>query len=349
VRRNIALALFLAVIAIGWSTAQQPQSSTAPDFGASARYVQGGSAGGYRPTAGSGLTLDIGGGTAWCNGTIITYSAGTLTMTASATNFVYLDPGSSCAPSSNTVGFASNSIPIATVATSGSAITSISDDRTMFVASSGGGGGAGAGIQAGNCDSGGTSCTITMTNTAGYHLFVGIEGSNSGTNSVTDSNSNSYSTVNSALQSNTAGDVGIATTFEAHNIAAGANTITCSTTDGTYVMRCVAITWSDGLTTSGLDQTANGVNTSANPIFSAASSATTHANEIVFAWGALQTNGPGGPSGPGAGFTVPSGANSGNVSMMEYKIVTSTGTQQGTFPMNSPSGISSTVQLATFN
>lgn len=112
----------------------------------SARYVQGGSAGGYRPTAGSGLTLDIGGGTAYCGNVAIAYSAGTLTMAASSTNYVYLDGTSSCAPASNTTGFSATTIPIATVTTSGSAITGISDDRTMFFLGGTGTGGAGAAI-----------------------------------------------------------------------------------------------------------------------------------------------------------------------------------------------------------
>ena len=52
------LVLFLALA--GSLSAQQPQSSTAPDYGASTRCVQGSSLGGYRPSAGSGLTLTLG-------------------------------------------------------------------------------------------------------------------------------------------------------------------------------------------------------------------------------------------------------------------------------------------------
>lgn len=53
-------------------------------------------------------------------------------MTASTTNYVYLDPSSSCAPAVNTTGFTSSLIPIATVVTGSSTITSITDDRTFF-------------------------------------------------------------------------------------------------------------------------------------------------------------------------------------------------------------------------
>src|SRR5436309_1752959 len=78
-------------------------------------------------------------------GTIVNYTAGTLTMTNATTNYVYLDLAASCAPASNTTGFTSSGIPIATVVTSGGAITTLTDVRTAFFAGSGAtGSGAGA-------------------------------------------------------------------------------------------------------------------------------------------------------------------------------------------------------------
>lgn len=112
-------------------SAQQPQTQTAPIYPVNAKYANG-VAPGYAPTAGSGLTLDLGGGTANCGGTIVTYAAGTLTMTASSTNYVYLDTTASCAPAVKTTTFTSSDIPIAVVIAGTSAITSITDDRTMF-------------------------------------------------------------------------------------------------------------------------------------------------------------------------------------------------------------------------
>lgn len=115
--------------------AQQPQAQQGqPLYAVNAKYVNG-VAPGYWPTAGSGLTLNLSAGTANCRG-IVTYSGGTLTMTASATNYVYLNMSSSCAPGVNTTGFGSN-IPIATVVTGASAIASITDMRTMFFSSVG--------------------------------------------------------------------------------------------------------------------------------------------------------------------------------------------------------------------
>lgn len=111
--------------------AQQPQSQVAPLYAVNAKYVNG-VAPGYAPTAGSGLTLNISAGTVFCSGSIATYAGGTLTATASATNYVYLNTSSSCAPAIKTTAFASSDIPIAAVVAGSSAITSITDDRTMF-------------------------------------------------------------------------------------------------------------------------------------------------------------------------------------------------------------------------
>jgi hypothetical protein len=111
---------------------QQPATQTAPPFGVNAQWVNG-VAPGYAPTAGSGLTLNLSAGTGNCAGTIATYSAGTLTMTASTTNYVYLNTASSCVPAVKTTTFTSSDIPLAVVTTGSSTITAITDDRTMFV------------------------------------------------------------------------------------------------------------------------------------------------------------------------------------------------------------------------
>lgn len=128
-RRILYLLFFIAVVA----SAQNPQAPAgSPLFHANATYTNG-IAPGYYPTAGSGLVLNIGPGTADCSGTIETYTGGTLTLTASATNYMYLNTASSCAPASKTTAFVAADIPIAVIVTSGTAITSIIDDRTPFV------------------------------------------------------------------------------------------------------------------------------------------------------------------------------------------------------------------------
>ena len=90
--------------------AQQP-TSTAPIYQANAQYLQGRTWADYKATAGTGLTLNIAAGQVWCNGTLVTYAGGTLTMTNAATNYVYLDPASSCAPSQRTQRLSRDGIP----------------------------------------------------------------------------------------------------------------------------------------------------------------------------------------------------------------------------------------------
>jgi hypothetical protein len=101
-----------------------------------AKYVNG-VAPGYWPTAGSGLTLNLSAGTVMCNNVATTYAGGTLTMTASSTNYVFLNPTASCAPAVSTTTFSAGQIPIASVVTTGSAITSITDLRTWFTTAGG--------------------------------------------------------------------------------------------------------------------------------------------------------------------------------------------------------------------
>jgi hypothetical protein len=96
----------------------------------------------YLPTAGSGLTLNIAAGRSNCAGTMVPYSAGTLTMTASTTNYVYLNTASSCVPAVKTTTFTSSDIPIAVVVAGSSTITSVTDERTYAIKPSAPGGGA---------------------------------------------------------------------------------------------------------------------------------------------------------------------------------------------------------------
>ncbi len=48
------------------------------------------------------------------------------------TNYVYLNTASSCVPAVKTSAFTASDIPVAVVVASGSVITAITDDRTMF-------------------------------------------------------------------------------------------------------------------------------------------------------------------------------------------------------------------------
>ncbi len=169
--------------------AQQPQSSTAPLFAVNAKYANG-VAPGYAPTAGSGLTLNLGKGTANCLGTLVEYAGGTLTMTNTATNYVYLAPSSSCAPTSNTSSFTSTTVWVAKVTTSGGAITAIDDVRTGFLAP-GTGAGSVTSIATTSPITGGT---ITSTGTLGCATCVTAASSLTSTDIMTGAGSQASQT-----------------------------------------------------------------------------------------------------------------------------------------------------------
>lgn len=131
-----SLALVIALLSSLAALAQQPQTSdvsnTQPLYSVNAKYANG-VAPGYWPTAGAGLTLNVSKGTCFDSASARhTYAGGTLTMTNSTTNYVVLT-AAACSLTSNTTGYGTD-IPIATVVTSGGAITTITDDRTGFSA-----------------------------------------------------------------------------------------------------------------------------------------------------------------------------------------------------------------------
>jgi Repeat of unknown function (DUF5907) len=144
-RKIVCLVALSIGFSPGWTAAQQPTTTTSMTK-TNAQWVQGVGPG-YWPTAGSGLSISVAAGTAFCGGAIQTFAGGPLSLTPSTTNYVYLDPASSCAPSVNTAGFTAGVIPIAIVTSSASSVTGITDVRTEFVASGS------AAVAAGSCPS----------------------------------------------------------------------------------------------------------------------------------------------------------------------------------------------------
>jgi len=126
--KRLYVAIFWILVVSSWGPAQQPQTSSAVN-GSNASFVQGVGPG-YWPTIGSGLTLNLSAGTAICDDTAVAYVGGTLTLAASATNYVYLDQSNTCAPASNTTGFTDITIPVATVTTNATSIVAVTDLRT---------------------------------------------------------------------------------------------------------------------------------------------------------------------------------------------------------------------------
>ena len=153
----VVLSLFLSAAAFAQQTQTSDVSNTQPLQSLNVKYVQG-IGPGYWPTAGSGLTLNLAKGTAFCSGAIGSYAGGTLSMTNNTTNYVYLNTISSCVPAVKTSTFAASDIPIAIVVTSGGAITTITDDRTWFTP----GGGCASISLTGDVTS--TGCATTLPN-----------------------------------------------------------------------------------------------------------------------------------------------------------------------------------------
>ena len=159
-RCGIAFALVAISYSLAPAFAQQPQAPAGtPLYSVNAKYVNG-MAPGYWATAGSGLTLSLSAGTAYCGNppVPVSYPGGSLALAASATNYIYLDPANNCTPTAGTSVFSAGQIPIAEVVTGASSVTSITDARTWFQpqpCTTGAGG-------AVNCSSLGTSQNITL-------------------------------------------------------------------------------------------------------------------------------------------------------------------------------------------
>jgi len=128
--RKIILSIMLACIG-PFSLAQNPATQIAPISALNAKYSNG-TAPGYWVTAGTGLQAEISAGTVNCQGSIFIYSGGTLTLTASSLNYIYLNTSASCVPAVKTTNFGVTDIPVAIVLTNASVITSITDERTIF-------------------------------------------------------------------------------------------------------------------------------------------------------------------------------------------------------------------------
>jgi hypothetical protein len=99
------------------------------------------------------------------------YAANTLAMANNTTNYVFLDTASSCAPGTNTTGYTSSLIPIATVITSGGVITTITDDRTLGFATA-----AASVVTGGSCT--GTNQVVVAISTTGVPTCATLNSTN---------------------------------------------------------------------------------------------------------------------------------------------------------------------------
>jgi hypothetical protein len=227
----VVLWLFLWTLACA-AFGQNPQTQTAPIYAVNAKYANG-VAPGYAPTFGSGLNVLIGPGTANCSGSIVTYTGGSLTLTASTTNYVYLNTSASCVPAVKTTSFTSSDIPLATIATGSSTISGILDDRTFFTTGNGGSSGVSAIVPGSNVNcspivSGQCIGTVTLSATGGggglpsstAYIMAGYSG-------LYDDNHSLSSGVTAAAWSCN-GTTCTVNTTGAHNLVAGNYVDVCS-------------------------------------------------------------------------------------------------------------------------
>ncbi len=106
----------------------------------------------------SGLNFKFKAGKVRNDSTITDTSAGQVTLTNNATNYVEVDPSTGTV-SANTTGFTSGKIPLYVVVTSGGAIVGVTDQRTAAIAGTGGGGGGG---HTQNTDTGTTASSFVL-------------------------------------------------------------------------------------------------------------------------------------------------------------------------------------------
>lgn len=169
-------------------------------------------AGYYLASAGAGLTLNIAAGIAFAGGALVIYAGGTLTLTASATNYVFLDSSAGYAPGKNTTGFPAGCMPIAAVATSSGAISSITDRRTPFMLGTG---------------SGGVTFSGDLTGTdGGPQTVVGIQGIPVTTTAPTDGEVMAYSAAAGKIVFQTGGGSGGGVAATVSVTASGAGNFT---------------------------------------------------------------------------------------------------------------------------
>ena len=140
-------------------------------------------------TAGAGLSLNYSAGTVLISGVSTSIAASAITLTASATNYVFVNAAG--AVTSNTTGFPSAVIyPIAQVTTSGAAITGVTDKRPWLTAS---GPATAAGVTSLANGTGiglsGSTGAVTVSNTGVTSAVAGTGvGVNASTGAVTFSN-----------------------------------------------------------------------------------------------------------------------------------------------------------------
>ncbi|MBI2815785.1 MAG: putative Ig domain-containing protein [Acidobacteria bacterium] len=174
------------------------------------------------------------------------------------------------------------------------------------------------------------SVPFASSNTAGNLIIAFVRyGTLTNTVSITDSAGNVY-TEAAMVQQLSEGDQ--ARLFYAKNIAGGPNTVTATFSDLSGFTWLAVHEYSGLSRTNPLDQTATGFNSTIQAATSATGQ-TQSPNELLFAGIATRPE-PGLVLTPGGGFSVMQVSSPSNGGATESRVVTSTGSYQGSFTLN---------------
>jgi hypothetical protein len=194
---------------------------------------------------------------------------------------------------------------------------------------------------AGNCGTGGTSCTVTLSVLSGQFVLCGLGSTNtSDTYTCTDGDGDSITNVPSGNPYSPSG--GIVGVFEGALTHTNASEVfTCTQTNATQNMNCAVVVYS-GTPTSGFDvalagNNQTGLSNGATAATGGTTTSTTAASELAigFFYGA----GSGVTSWSASGsWNLRTSSNSGSNCAFVDKILTTTGTQQATATFNNSGG-----------
>lgn len=187
---------------------------------------------------------------------------------------------------------------------------------------------------------------FTSTTTAGNSIHGGcaVYGSSVTFGTVTDTAGDTF-VVETPYQSGSINTV----LFHAYNITAHAsNVVTCNFTGGVFENVIAAEEFSGEPTSGAVDKTTNAPNSSTMSWVSGTTGATTQASELAIGWFVLLNSGTAPVFTQGSSWTSVQAGNSGTTYafMLEYKALSSTGTQQATAALNANG--SGTGQIATY-
>jgi hypothetical protein len=180
-------------------------------------------------------------------------------------------------------------------------------------------------VQAQNCTTGSTSCSISITATGGNSILVAVGQYSTITSWTVSDTHNTYNAINTLYS--VASCCGTQM-FLATNITGGALSITCTPNTGVTTTTCIAIEMTPG-TAISVDQLATGTGTLTSAWTTSATATTTQANELLISCGGKPGSNVTSIT-AGGSWTIPANANlAASGFFCEYQSVSATGAYSG--------------------